>query len=153
MREAARLQWMSCANHWVLHQTSACVHSQLQCHCSYASGTYSWETSLFCRLQRYCTGAVQCLFIINKLCETLLWKKVQQCMHGSVTVGPQWLPVFQKIWQQTFLLFPLQLTSLESLLILLSSNQTLVVEMLKKNIKNTLRFLQSVMVLCLKEGE
>lgn len=35
----------------------------------------------------------------------------------------------------SFLLFPLQLTSLESLLILLSSNQTLVVEVLKKKLK------------------
>lgn len=81
-RIEAREGWNSClekereqtgCSEWVV-QITECSSRQvpvfiswLQCHCSYASGTYSWETSLFCRLQRYCTGAVQCLFIINKL--------------------------------------------------------------------------------------
>lgn len=85
--------WMSGANHWgegSSRQVSV-FNSQLQCHCSRASGSCSWETSLFSKLQRldstYQGLNNVCSSLINAICKTLLWKKVQQGMRDSITMG------------------------------------------------------------------
>lgn len=77
---------------WVLQKRSACVWfpasvSMLQCLWYLFLGTLP-----VLQASEAGTGTVQglndvCSPLINAICETLLLKKVQQCMHGSITMG------------------------------------------------------------------